>query len=74
MERWIAALPPDSRRIFTVDREIRKHRLGNFPHYKIMRENRRPQQLSALQANALAQFAAFCVMEAGPEIRRGLDL
>lgn len=72
LDRWIASLPPDSRRLFTDSREIRKHRLGNFPHYNIVQENRHPQQLSALQANALAQFTAFCVSEAGPDLRRGL--
>ncbi len=74
MDRWIAALPPDSREVFTVDKMIRKHRLGNFPDYRIVQENRHPQQLSALQANSLAQFAAYCVKEAGPEIKAGLGL
>ncbi|MCE9518119.1 MAG: hypothetical protein K8R87_00895 [Verrucomicrobia bacterium] len=74
MERWIASLPPDSREFFTVDKKIRETRLGNFPDYRIVQENKHPQQLSAVQANALAHYAAFCVKEAGPEIRQGLGL
>ena len=77
LERYVPVvntLPPDSQALFTNEKTIRKLRLRNFPAFDIIRENARTQQLSALQANALSQFAAFCLMEEGPKIRKHLGL
>ena len=74
LDRWIRNLPPESRVMFTEKRSIRRNDLEHFPVYNIIKENRKPQQLSPVQANALAQFTAFCVAEAAPEIRRALGL
>ena len=74
LERWISRLPDDSLEVFTRDRLIREHGLKNFPAFSIIKENEHTQQLYPVQANALAQFAAFCLKEAAPEIRRGLGL
>ena len=74
LDRWIRRLPAESRVLFRSQEAIRREGLERFPAFNIVRENKRPQQLSAVQANALAQFTAFCVGEAGPEIRHALGL
>ncbi|HEY2574306.1 MAG TPA: hypothetical protein VGH65_09560, partial [Verrucomicrobiaceae bacterium] len=71
--RWIAKLPPDSQPWFTDKKNLQKFGLKNFPAFDIVKENPRTQQLTPLQANALSQFTAFCLLEEGTRIRKFLE-
>lgn len=68
---WLTQLSPEIKDVFSQPREIVRHGLRGFPRFNVIGANAgHLQQLSVLQANALAHYSAHNVVDSADAIRK----